>query len=724
MLIRRHTRGVGALASCAGLACAAAGVFAQPVDSFWLEADDGVWSDSENWTNGVPNNGPDGEFNAVIDAQGDPYVVTLDIDAILAGLTIGWSSADLDLTVRTMDTRSFSISAGRVSSRSVGSGVLRVRDSASMTGGTLENFGELNVEGTASVTNTVIRNIGRIVLGAGSSTTIGSGTTFENTEVESLGQMTISSDDDTDICNTNVGSLSGGLAWSGPGNISLEGDSSITIGTDSTMTIEASVGDRAIVGDTKAGVSVTNNGTVRVGGAVPAPGRGRVDRISVLGTEFTNNGVVEVAQGELAFDQFSQLVDPDFQFVGGAWVVRNGAGLDLIDQFVLTLAADVTLDGAASRFGALNTLRTVEDDGRLRIENGRDFSAQEDFWNFGEVSIGAGSDLNVAFGLNNIDDGRLVDGTYDIAGRLITSLDQGGVESLEGGADVTLRGEGSRFAAVNGLERVGADSRFAVLEGRQFTTRGNFFVAAGGELEVGLGSVLDVTGQLENFTGDGDLIGGKLIIAGVLRGQTQGIRQIANDTTLDGLASIIVNGQGVDVFSSLERITETGRLALLNGRTLDVLDDLIVDGELFIDPGTTDTGPGGPPDRDFSGQLSSNASIFFAQTAEVSIVLRGDGQITAIAADGGIFFDSSSAGQLNLVLGDGYAPTFGDTFVLLEADAIDGFFKSVTGLDLGGGLTLELVFEAQRVSATVVPVPGAAGAVLLGGLIASRRRRA
>ncbi len=60
-------------------------------------------------------------------------------------------------------------------------------------------------------------------------------------------------------------------------------------------------------------------------------------------------------------------------------------------------------------------------------------------------------------------------------------------------------------------------------------------------------------------------------------------------------------------------------------------------------------------------------------------------------------------GTLNITLIDGFTPTLGDTFVILNSGSISGVFTTVTDLDIVGGLHFEVSYGSTSVTLTVVP---------------------
>jgi hypothetical protein len=52
---------------------------------------------------------------------------------------------------------------------------------------------------------------------------------------------------------------------------------------------------------------------------------------------------------------------------------------------------------------------------------------------------------------------------------------------------------------------------------------------------------------------------------------------------------------------------------------------------------------------------------------------------------------------------DGFTPTLGDTFVILNSGSISGVFTTVTDLDIVGGLHFEVSYGSTSVTLTVAP---------------------
>jgi hypothetical protein len=117
------------------------------------------------------------------------------------------------------------------------------------------------------------------------------------------------------------------------------------------------------------------------------------------------------------------------------------------------------------------------------------------------------------------------------------------------------------------------------------------------------------------------------------------------------------------------------------------------------------------------GTLTINGDLAFASTAVSNFEING--------TTGGLFdsIDGISAitfgGTLNLTTG--YAVALNDTVQLFSAASYNGAFSSITGTDLGGGLSWS--FNASNGSITVIPEPGTWVLFLIGASAIILRRK-
>ena len=115
-MVRSIHRTAGVVALCAGAAAAA-----QPITAYWLNPVNGQWNDASNWSTApyFPSNGQNfgSLFNAVIDAAGSPYTVTMGANGLnpfaLQSLDVNSSDATLRVGRLNLAEASF-VSAGRL----------------------------------------------------------------------------------------------------------------------------------------------------------------------------------------------------------------------------------------------------------------------------------------------------------------------------------------------------------------------------------------------------------------------------------------------------------------------------------------------------------------------------------------------------------------------------------------------------------------------------------
>lgn len=72
--------------------------------------------------------------------------------------------------------------------------------------------------------------------------------------------------------------------------------------------------------------------------------------------------------------------------------------------------------------------------------------------------------------------------------------------------------------------------------------------------------------------------------------------------------------------------------------------------------------------------------------------------------------DAHLSGALEVKLTEGFIPTVGESFTLVDAGGLDGFFGNVTGLDIAPGLAFDLVYDEVlhdvRLEVVATPLPG------------------
>lgn len=649
----------------AALVVVAGGAFGQQ-DIFWNNPGDGLWSDALNWTPAVvPNNQGNNIFNATLDLQDQPYSVTADIDVTLQNFSLLWGGATLNLASNSFTVNGDMTVASGTLTRSGGSGITVV------SGG--------------------LTFLGAHVISAGI--------------IESNGDLDLDGKDDTEIIDTGVHHGGTAINWNGPGDLIISSEGELINGETSTFTIN-NAANRMLTGDGTG--RVENRGKLVAG----ASDRGIVGVTEFFEIEFVNTGSVEVVGGGLALLTTNDLTDKG-TLRDGDWLVTNGAFLDFADSQVSKLDTKLTIEGANSAVFGISGLNEVLDEGDFTIDLGQNFEAQTQFTNRGRIEVGARSTFDAAeFGMGNFDGPGLYFGTFDVTGTFLTGQDL--ITYLS--ADLTLRTEGSEFTGIQGLEEIASDGRFAILEGRNFETAGDLIVNDGAKVRVGLGSTLNVNGNLSNNDANGLFDAAAFEIQGTLSGRNLHIVEISNELILDGLDSRIINTvTGEDAIQDLYRIREDGILRLRNGRSLTNLDNLVVDGILSIE--------GGPnPGRGITGLVQVNGNTKFTRTSMLEIVINGsdEGLAGLLRSD---TVDIEEGAILALVVNPGAALAFGDEFSIVEAGLMSGRFGDVTGLDIGNGLSFEVLQSDTGIILRVVPAPAAFALLGFGAVAAGRRRR-
>ncbi|MDP4647003.1 MAG: hypothetical protein NWS80_07710, partial [Akkermansiaceae bacterium] len=177
-----------------------------------------------------------------------------------------------------------------------------------------------------------------------------------------------------------------------------------------------------------------------------------------------------------------------------------------------------------------------------------------------------------------------------------------------------------------------------------------------------------------------------------------------NDITVTGGELVWNNDTGA---------TQTGTFSVSTGGTLS--------GSGVIGGAATVAGnlnPGNSP-----GTLTFLESLTLESTATTTLQIEqfAVGMFDVLANDGGDIF--TAAGTLALDT-TGYTAMSGDTFLVLENWAgFAGSFSSITGTDLGGGLSFDTSTLLTNGTLTVIPEPHTGLLSLVAGLLVFVRRR-
>jgi autotransporter-associated beta strand protein len=121
------------------------------------------------------------------------------------------------------------------------------------------------------------------------------------------------------------------------------------------------------------------------------------------------------------------------------------------------------------------------------------------------------------------------------------------------------------------------------------------------------------------------------------------------------------------------------------------------------------------------GSLSIDGDLLLGATTQANFEINGTtaGLFDSISVTGTLFLD----GTLNLTTG--YSAQLGDSIQIFDVTTFDGQFDSITGTDLGGGLSWDTSSLYVDGTITVIPEPHTAGLLAAAGLALTglRRRR-
>jgi hypothetical protein len=261
--------------------------------------------------------------------------------------------------------------------------------------------------------------------------------------------------------------------------------------------------------------------------------------------------------------------------------------------------------------------------------------------------------------------------------------------------------------------------------------------------------MLALTGPFTNFSpGTGMLAGGSYILLGTLQFTNAHLVSNAATVVLAGPSARIVNQSGADALADFASNTAAGDFTLQGGRNLTVPGLFRNTGRLVIDAGSTFTAADGyaqadgltvllggslaAPLVDVQGGAFAGTGVVLGSVRNAGLFLVGGSGAAGVLEITGDFLQTETGtleldigglaagtqhdqlrvagaaaldGTLAIGLLDGFFASLGDGFRVLAFGSRTGDFAARRGLDIGGGLLFEPLYDDTGLTLLTVPAP-------------------
>jgi hypothetical protein len=619
----------------------------------------GNWSNAADWNNGVPN----GNFNALI-SNGNPGTATvnLDINATVANLELDSQNT---LNILAGKTLTFQASGG---STVAGGGTINLASGGSIvvgSGNTLTAGSTINMSGANS-----------LITGAtGAETFFGSVTgsgTISNLQVLSGnviaigGTLTIKPNSQgfevgnfLEVAKGSTLNITGGAflnfdpATETLSNVSSGESPGNGIYLQGTLKF-----DNANVLRLDSGQSLTLDGPdARIVNQNNQNALAQLDSLGITGHLTLINGAslsTSTSLDAVAHNSISVMSGSKLNIGGDLGLSTDAGPLAgvLIDDSVMTVAGDLNSNGGDTSSTILVTNR-----GALKVHGS--------YSGFGAVfssslAITGGSLANFGGDLNNEGGSPLSTPSVTAAGA--SALNVAGNLNNKGNAMVTISGASTL--------NVGKDLNL-VLESSPYSTTTVPSLALTGGSSAIVGASVNNAGSIEIDKTSAMTV-------------KSGFSQSGGSTLVDG---VLNTKKGADIQGGM--LSGTG---ILNG-------NLKMAGTMM---------PGDP-----TGTFTLNGN--YTQTSGGTLAEQVGWLSGSNAALFKVNGNATLAGTLALSLLSGYNPTVGDSFMLMTFLGDTGIFGTITGIDLGNGLFLDVIYDPHDVRVEVDPVgtPEPSSSILL-----------
>ena len=668
----------------------------------------------------------------------------------ISNTTVSNGGGTITSNGQTLVVTNSTINGGTVSL--TGAGLLQLSNSI-IQSGTLNNSTTGTIEALSFTNNTLG---GTLNNPAGGLIKIDNGAVInlQNGSYANGGSITLNSTGN----NTELVVAGASVTLTGVGNVTMSNSANnFILGAVNTyiLTNKVTIQGSGNIGNN--GMGLVNGGTIIANQSTPL-----IIQPNFMG--FTNNGTLQVNSGDMMLVKtgpFSNFVGTTL--TGGTY---NVAGTLEIDQLgnaggeIVTNAAKIILNGPSSSFvdaamnDALTNLKTNATGSGFTIIGGRNFTTAGNFTNNGTLTVGSGSTFKVNGNLTNLSSGTLNGGVYSISG----TFQFNGANIVNNSANITLNGAASKIIAANGSNGLAnfakntALGTFALTGGRNFTTKANF--TNNGVLTIGSGSKFNVHGSLTNFAAT-KLTGGTYNVTGTLQFNNANIVTNAANITLTGAGSKIVNQTGVtDGLANFATNAAAGIFTIASGRNFTTAGAFSNAGTLKVSTGTTFTMAAGTSYTQTAGKTTNDgtmtatgAGVFAMNTGAIfgnngsfsgnltsggtfnvgdAVNLAGKMAVTGTYAqsaagtlktdigglNAGTQFDQLNVtgavtlgGTLSLQLINGFVPTLGSSFDILNFASSTGNFATITGMHINANEHFAVVVNPTNVTLNVVAGP-------------------
>jgi hypothetical protein len=549
-------------------------------------------------------------------------------------------------------------------------------------------------------------------------------------------------------------------------NTTLTGSGTVTL-TNSTLPSNYIYGSSGAFVLTNQNNLIQGTGTIADGqmglinnGTILSNGSGLTIQPSSSG--FTNNGTLQVAAGSFMhvlggpFTNFASNT-----LTGGSYNVSGNLEIDQLGSTggeIKTNAANITLNGATSSFvdsagkDALSSLNTNAATGIFTISGGRNFTTQSDLTNNGTLGVGTGSKFVVSGNLTNFSGTTLTGGVYNIGGTLQFT----GANIVTNAATISLSGSAAQIvnqSGSNGLANFATNAAAGVFEissSHPFTTAGNF--TNNGTIVNTASSKFTVNGNLTNFSGT-TLTGGTYQLSGIM--QFNGANIVTNSAKilLNGTAAGIQDQHGANGLANFATNNTSGTFVMQGGLNFTTVGSFTNKGAFTVGSGSTFTVGGSATSyTQTAGTTTDDGSLKVPTSGALTVSagsLFGTGAITgAVASSGTVIPGNSSTstgilqdtgaytqntagaldisiggttagtkydqlnpttaslhGTLNVSLINGYVPTVGAQFKIMNFTSETGTFGTVNGLSINSSEHFTISYQGTDVLLTVVSGP-------------------